>query len=109
MYVSYFTRHSTLVKFHQSVNKTVTFSDSSVIKGAVNTTKLPYDYLVYAVGAETQTFGIPGVKEHACFMKELHDAEKVRISVPSCEGSRIDRLPRCKIVSLIVRVLACSF
>jgi NADH dehydrogenase FAD-containing subunit len=33
--------------------------------------------LVYAVGAETQTFGIKGVKEHACFMKELHDAEKV--------------------------------
>jgi NADH:ubiquinone reductase (non-electrogenic) len=29
------------------------------------------------VGAETQTFGIKGVKEHACFMKELHDAERV--------------------------------
>jgi NADH dehydrogenase FAD-containing subunit len=62
----------------QSVNKTVTFSDSSDIKGAVSTTTIPYDYLIYAVGAETQTFGIPGVKEHSCFMKELHDAEKVR-------------------------------
>ena len=62
----------------QTANKTVTFSDSSEIKGAVSTTTIPYDYLVYAVGAETQTFGIPGVKEHACFMKELHDAEKVR-------------------------------
>jgi NADH:ubiquinone reductase (non-electrogenic) len=30
-----------------------------------------------AVGAEVQTFGIPGVTEHACFMKELNDAEKV--------------------------------
>jgi NADH:ubiquinone reductase (non-electrogenic) len=38
---------------------------------------LPYDYLVYAVGAETQTFNIPGVKENACFMKEIKDAEKV--------------------------------
>ena len=61
----------------QATNKTVTFSDASEIKGAVSTTTIPYDYLVYAVGAETQTFGIPGVKEHACFMKELHDAEKV--------------------------------
>lgn len=63
----------------QAINKTITFSDASEIKGAVSTTTIPYDYLVYAVGAETQTFGIPGVKEHACFMKELHDAEKARI------------------------------
>ena len=61
----------------QATNKTVTFSDASEIKGAVSTTTIPYDYLVYAVGAETQTFGIPGVREHACFMKELQDAEKV--------------------------------
>ena len=62
----------------QATKKTVTFSDASEIKGAVSTTTIPYDYLVYAVGAETQTFGIPGVREHACFMKELQDAEKVR-------------------------------
>lgn len=79
MYSFYFTCHATLFSFSlQSLSKTVTFSDSSDIKGAVSTTTISYDYLVYAVGAETQTFGIPGVKEHACFMKELHDAEKVR-------------------------------
>lgn len=33
---------------------------------------------MFAVGAEVQTFGIPGVKENACFMKELADAERVR-------------------------------
>lgn len=33
---------------------------------------------MYAVGAEVQTFNIPGVKEHACFMKELADAERVK-------------------------------
>jgi NADH:ubiquinone reductase (non-electrogenic) len=38
---------------------------------------MKYDYLVYAVGAEVQTFNILGVKEHAVFMKELHDAERV--------------------------------
>jgi len=47
------------------------------VRGDVVTKTIPYDYLVCAVGAETQTFGIPGVKEHAVFMKELGDAEKV--------------------------------
>lgn len=41
---------------------------------------IPYDYLVYAVGAEVQTFGTPGVQEKACFMKEIQDAEKVSSS-----------------------------
>ena len=52
--------------------------DTSEIKGTVSSTTIPYDYLVFAVGAEVQTFGIPGVKENACFMKELADAEQVR-------------------------------
>lgn len=52
--------------------------DTSEVQGAVSATTMKYDYLVYAVGAETQTFNIPGVKENACFMKELDDAEKVR-------------------------------
>lgn len=54
--------------------------DNSEIKGEIYSTTIPYDYLVYAVGAEVQTFNIPGVKEHACFMKELADAERVRLS-----------------------------
>ncbi len=38
----------------------------------------PYDRLVIAVGCVTNTFGIPGVREHACFLKELSDARDVR-------------------------------
>jgi NADH dehydrogenase FAD-containing subunit len=57
---------------------TLPSTDDSEIQGQISSTTIPYDYLVYAVGAETQTFGIPGVKENACFMKELHDADKVR-------------------------------
>lgn len=53
------------------------FLDDTEIKGDVSHTTIPYDYLVYAVGAEVQTFGIPGVQEKACFMKELVDAEVV--------------------------------
>ena len=44
-------------------DKTVLITDTSDIKGAVDHISIPYDILVYAVGAETQTFGIPGVRE----------------------------------------------
>ncbi|KZT39187.1 NADH dehydrogenase [Sistotremastrum suecicum HHB10207 ss-3] len=66
------------------VAKTITLSDHSPIVGATSTSTINYDYLVYAVGAETQTFGIPGVKEHACFMKELGDAEKFQGQLMDC-------------------------
>ncbi|KAG9010273.1 NADH:ubiquinone oxidoreductase [Tulasnella sp. 427] len=64
--------------------KQVTIADLSDIKGDVNNMTIPYDVLVYAVGAETQTFGIPGVKEHSCFLKELPDAERLRERVMDC-------------------------
>ncbi|GIX65139.1 NADH dehydrogenase [Babesia caballi] len=38
---------------------------------------LPYDYLVVAVGAESNTFGIPGVDQHAFFLKEVEHAERI--------------------------------
>jgi NADH:ubiquinone reductase (non-electrogenic) len=52
-------------------------ADSSEIKGEVTSTTMSYDYLIYGVGAEVQTFNIPGVKERALFMKELADADRV--------------------------------
>lgn len=39
---------------------------------------LDYDHLVISVGAEPATFGIPGVKENATFMKEIEDALAVQ-------------------------------
>jgi NADH dehydrogenase FAD-containing subunit len=38
----------------------------------------PYDLLAVGVGAEGSTFGIPGVREHACCLKELADARVIR-------------------------------
>ena len=76
--------HSQVISFlfsfplHLILQLTPPSTDDSEIQGQISSTTIPYDYLVYAVGAETQTFGIPGVKENACFMKELHDADKVR-------------------------------
>ncbi|KAN0061488.1 NADH:ubiquinone oxidoreductase [Thecaphora frezii] len=66
------------------VNKTVTFADKSEIQGTSRKITIPYDYLVYSVGTENQTFGIEGVKKHACFLKELNDAEKIRARLIDC-------------------------
>jgi NADH:ubiquinone reductase (non-electrogenic) len=41
----------------------------------------PYDILVIAVGAESNTFNVPGVAEHAFFLKELHDARELRQNI----------------------------
>eukprot|EP00922_Rhytidocystis_sp_ex-Travisia-forbesii_P060976 GHVS01090451.1.p1 GENE.GHVS01090451.1~~GHVS01090451.1.p1 ORF type:complete len:607 (+),score=58.88 GHVS01090451.1:240-2060(+) len=43
--------------------------------------KLNYDYLVVAVGAESNTFGIKGVKEYAYFLKEVEHAQQIRKQV----------------------------
>ncbi len=40
-----------------------------------------YDFLVVALGGVTQTFGVPGVEEHAFFFKALEDAVILRDQV----------------------------
>ncbi|CAH1801948.1 unnamed protein product [Owenia fusiformis] len=40
--------------------------------------KLSYDKLVIGVGALSNTFGVPGVEEHAFFLKEVADARAIR-------------------------------
>ncbi len=45
---------------------------------------LSYNVLVIAVGAESKTFNIPGVREHALFLKELADARAIRQRVIEC-------------------------
>lgn len=55
---------------------------------------LGYDILIIAVGSWNNTFGIPGVKEHAFFLKELADARAIREQVVSClERADIPGLP----------------
>ena len=45
--------------------------------------EIKYDYLVCAVGAEPNTFGIPGVTEHGHFLKELSDSFEIRNTIAS--------------------------
>ncbi|MGO9480159.1 MAG: FAD-dependent oxidoreductase [Candidatus Kryptoniota bacterium] len=40
--------------------------------------KISYNFLVIGIGAVNNTFGVPGVNEHALFLKELRDARKIR-------------------------------
>ncbi|KAK5994567.1 External alternative NADH dehydrogenase [Cladobotryum mycophilum] len=64
--------------------KVVRIADNSEIKGATSETEIPYDMLVVGVGAENATFGIPGVREHSCFLKEIGDAQQIRKKIMDC-------------------------
>lgn len=46
--------------------------------------EVPYDTLVVAVGAASRTFGIPGVAEHALFLREAADARAIRQRILDC-------------------------
>jgi NADH:ubiquinone reductase (non-electrogenic) len=64
--------------------KVVKVRDDSEVKGTVAETEVPYDMLVVGVGAENATFGIPGVREHSCFLKEIGDAQQIRKKIMDC-------------------------
>ncbi|KAL2263047.1 hypothetical protein VTK26DRAFT_8411 [Humicola hyalothermophila] len=44
---------------------------------------IPYDKLVIACGAYSQTFGIEGVREYAHFLRDIGDARRIRLRVLS--------------------------
>jgi len=43
-----------------------------------------YDRLIVTVGAQTTTFGIPGVREYCCFLKQVEDARRIRTAIVNC-------------------------
>jgi NADH dehydrogenase len=45
---------------------------------------LSYDKLIISVGSYSQTFGTPGVKENALFLKDVGDARKIRNRLLAC-------------------------
>lgn len=60
------------------LTKGITFFGGGVGLRVVQDFELPYDYLVVSVGATSNTFGTPGVKEHCIFLKQVQDAQKLR-------------------------------
>lgn len=45
---------------------------------------ITYDRLIVSVGAQTNTFGIPGVKEHCNFLKSVQDARRIKSAIVNC-------------------------
>jgi NADH:ubiquinone reductase (non-electrogenic) len=87
--------------------KVIKIVDNSEVKGAISETEIPYDMLVVGVGAENATFGIPGVREHSCFLKEIGDAQQIRKKIMDCvetaafkgqSSEEIDRLMHMVVV-----------
>jgi len=50
----------------------------------INSFEVSYDKLVVSIGAQTNTFGIPGVREYCCFLKEVPDAQRIRTAIVNC-------------------------
>jgi NADH:ubiquinone reductase (non-electrogenic) len=58
--------------------------DGNNVCGIEDHHEIPYDRLIYAIGAKTNTFGIPGVEEHCNFLKQVRDARKIRAAIVNC-------------------------
>jgi len=79
--VKFYEAEATKIDYEKRI---VYINDESEIKGDVNATEVPFDMLVVGVGAENATFGIPGVREHSLFLKEVGDAQRIRTRIMDC-------------------------
>lgn len=79
--VKYYEAEATKIDYE---NKKVYINDESPVKGDTSATEVSFDMLVVGVGAENATFGIPGVREHSCFLKEVGDAQSIRKRIMDC-------------------------
>jgi NADH:ubiquinone reductase (non-electrogenic) len=79
--VKYYEAEATKIDY---ARKVVHINDESEIKGETSATEVPFDMLVVGVGAENATFGIPGVREHSAFLKEVGDAQEIRKRIMDC-------------------------
>ncbi|KAF7510345.1 External alternative NADH-ubiquinone oxidoreductase mitochondrial [Endocarpon pusillum] len=79
--VKFYEAEATKIDYEKRI---VYAKDDSEIKGESVEAEVPFDMLVVGVGAENATFGIPGVREHSCFLKEVGDAQKIRKQIMDC-------------------------
>lgn len=72
------------VQFYQAEVVHIDESRRSVVCRAVHDGDefdLSFDVLTIGVGADVNTFDVPGVREHAVFLKEASDARKIRQTI----------------------------
>ncbi|GFO07833.1 (Zinc transporter zip1-like [Plakobranchus ocellatus] len=67
---------------------------------------ISYDKLVIGVGALTNTFGVPGVEEHAFFLKEIADARRIRNRIVNnyelAVQTNTDHLERGRLLHIVI-------
>ena len=81
------------VKYFEATASDIDFSQNKVnceaviCEGAyceINFFDVDYDQLIIAVGATTNTFGVPGVRDHCLFLRQIQDANALRQNVGNC-------------------------
>lgn len=80
-------QNKTELKYYQAICTHIDMDTKLVTCEGVfdhETFLISYNILVIAVGAVSKTFNIPGVAEHAFFLKELADARAIRQRVIEC-------------------------
>lgn len=65
--------HASASNILPSIQEDMTNTPLTSISSSNDTHEIPYDHLIIAVGAIPATFGIPGVEDHAIFMKEIEN------------------------------------
>lgn len=69
------------VKFIKDVVETI---DKQAKKVKLGSQVLSYDYLVVALGSESEYFGIPGLKEYSFTLKSINQARLIRVHIEKC-------------------------
>ncbi|RIB21933.1 FAD/NAD(P)-binding domain-containing protein [Gigaspora rosea] len=82
-------RYSPKIQYYQAYADSVdikkqTIHCTSNLNNKKDKFTIQYDTLVVAVGANSNTFGIPGVGDYALFLKDISDARKIRQRVIEC-------------------------
>ncbi|KAG1732120.1 NDE1, mitochondrial external NADH dehydrogenase [Suillus lakei] len=76
----------TIGLFQMPATAPLKFEGSASVPLAGTTTRETSYPPVIAVGAYSQTFNVPGVKEHAHFLKDVRDARAIRTRIIDCGG-----------------------
>ncbi|CAG8499156.1 835_t:CDS:10 [Diversispora eburnea] len=82
-------KHSSNLQYYQAYADNIDLKNqvihcTSNLELSKNKFSIPYDTLVIAVGANSNTFGIKGVGDYALFLKDVSDARKIRQRVIEC-------------------------
>jgi len=101
-------RETVIIPFREIFNKRVDLIQDEIVKVdktsqtvyLKNNQSVQYDFLVVALGATSNDFGIPGVKEHAFMLRELKEAVMMRDNFRTAFHMAFERMK--KEVSVVI-------